>query len=438
LDKSALDYSLTMNNISHACDLGIIQLKAESDSFDGRILRIQGKDSIHFGNCSYLGLETCEALKQGAHDAIDRYGNYFSCSRQYVGLSLNEELESLLDQITGYHTLVTPTTALASLSAIPIITSPNDLIIMDHQVHASVQNAVIIAEKQGAKVGMIRHNNMSALEDAIIKNQHKYNKIWYMADGIYSMLGDTCPIEDLCALMDKYPTFHCFVDDAHGMSWIGKHGKGYTLHKRPLHPQMVLEMSMNKAFGVCGGILIFPTAEARQVVKCLGTSLIFSGPMSTAVLGACIASAKLHLTDEITVRQNALYARIKFFREKAYAYELPLVNHSFSPIFYFGAGSEENAYWLVKNMLDAGFFTCICNYPVVPKKNAGMRLSVTTHHTFEDIENALSTLAGLYDELEDEGKLNKDKIYKNFRALKVVNALPITFSEQEESSLDVA
>jgi hypothetical protein len=39
----------------------------------------------------------------------------------------------------------------------------------------------------------------------------------------------------------------------------------------------------------------------------------------------------------------------------------------------------------------------------------------------------------LYDELEDEGKLNKVKIYKNFRALKVVNALPITFNEQEES-----
>ena len=417
METSTSFYSRTLDFISHSCDLGIIQLKIENETFDGRILRVHDKDLIHFGNCSYLGLEVSEVLKQGAIDAINRYGNYFSCSRQYVGLGLNEELEALLDRITGYHTLVTPTTSLASLSAIPIIISPNDLIVMDHQVHASVHNAVKIAQTQGSKVGVIRHNSMSALEDVIKKHQNSYEKIWYMVDGIYSMLGDGCPIDDMYELMNRYANLHCFVDDAHGMSWIGEHGKGYALHKKPIHPQMVLEMSMNKAFGVCGGILVFPTAEARQLVKCLGTSLIFSGPVSTPVLGAAIASAKLHLTDEIIFRQNTLYARIKFFREKAYAYGLPLVNHSFSPIFFFGMGTEENAYHIVRKMLDAGYFTCICNFPVVPKKNAGIRLSVTTHHTFEDIENALSAMSGFIDELENEGKLNKEKIYLDFRAL---------------------
>jgi 7-keto-8-aminopelargonate synthetase-like enzyme len=419
LKKSATDYTRILNAVTYACDLGIIQLSVESDSFDGRILRVQGKDLIHFGNCSYLGLDTAEELKRGGIDAIMHYGSSFASSRQGVGLGLNEELEALLNQITGYHTLVTQTTTLGSLSAIPVITSPNDLIVMDHQVHASVQNAVKIAQSQGTQVAMIRHNSMSELEDTIIKHQHSYEKIWYMADGLYSMIGDSCPIEDMYGLMDRYPNFHCYVDDAHGISWIGKHGKGYTLHRRPLHPQMVLVMSMNKAFGVCGGILVFPTAEARQLVKCLGSSLIYSGPIPTAVLGACIASAKLHLTDEITVRQNALYARIKFFREQAYAYGLPLVNHGFSPIFYFGASTEENAYHIVKKMLDAGFFINICNYPIVPKKHAGVRMSVTTHNTFEDIENALSTMANVVSDLENEGKFNKEKIYRDFGALEV-------------------
>lgn len=418
MKKNSIDYARTLKVITDCCDAGILQLKVESETYDGRIVTIDGKDRIHFGNCCYTGLDTSEVLKLGAIDAINRYGNYFSSSRQYLGLGLNEELEALLDQITGYHTLVTPTTSLASLSAIPVIVSPKDLIIMDHQVHASVQNAVKIAETQGSKVTMIRHSNMSALEDAIKKYQNNYERIWYMADGIYSMLGDGCPIEVLYELMDRYPKFYCFVDDAHGMSWIGENGKGYSLHRCPrLHPQMILEMSMNKAFGVCGGILVFPTAESRHLVKCLGAALIFSGPMSTAVLGACIASAKLHLTNEIRIRQNDLHKRIKFFREQAYANRLPLVNHSFSPIFYFGTGSEENAYQLVKNMLDAGFYTSICNYPVVPNKYAGLRMNITTHLTFEDLENALSTLAGFVDVLENEGKLNKEKIYLDFRAL---------------------
>jgi 7-keto-8-aminopelargonate synthetase-like enzyme len=417
LNKPSVDDARTLNYVTRSVDLGIFQLQVESDNYDGRIVRVQGKDIIHFSNCSYVGLETCESLKLGAIDAITRYGTFFSSSRLCIGLDLNEKLEALLDEITGNHTLVTQSTTLGSISAIPIIVTPNDLIVLDHQVHTSVQNAVKIAENQGTKVGMIRHNNMSALEDVIQKQQNKYEKIWYMADGIYSMLGDVCPVEDLYELMDRYPNFHCYVDDAHGISWIGKHGKGMVLHKKPLHPQMVLAMSMAKGFGSCGGVLVFPTAEARHLIRCLGTSLIFSGPIPTPVLGACIASAKLHLTDEIKVRQNVLHALIKFFREKAYAYGLPLVNHTFSPIFYFGAGTEGNAYHIVKKLLDAGFLTTICNYPVVPKKNAGIRVTLTTHNTFEDIENLLSTMAGLVDELENEGKLNKEKIYLDFRAL---------------------
>jgi 7-keto-8-aminopelargonate synthetase-like enzyme len=420
LNKPATDYTRSLNAITYARDMGVLQLKVESDSYDGRIVTVAGKDLVHFGNCSYVGLDTCEALKQGGIDAITRYGNFFSSSRLCIGLDLNEKLEALLDQITGYHTLVTQTTSLASLSAVPIITSPNDLIVLDHQVHASVQNAVKIAQTQGTKVAMIRHSNMSALEDLIKKQKRNYEKIWYMADGMYSMLGDPCPIEQMYELMDRHQNFHCYVDDAHGISWIGKHGKGWTLHKRPLHPQMVLAMSMAKGFGSCGGILVFPTPEARHMIRCLGSSLIYSGPIPTAVLGACIASAKLHLTDEITFRQNNLYARMKHFRELAYAFGLPLVNHSFSPIFYFGCGGLENAGYISKKMLDAGFYVNICGYPTVPQKYSGIRMSITTHLTFKDIENAASTLACLVDELENEGKLNREKVYKDFRAMEVV------------------
>jgi 7-keto-8-aminopelargonate synthetase-like enzyme len=419
LNKPTLDYSRTLKFLSHSYDLGIIQLKTESESYDGRILKVKDKDIIHFANCSYIGLETCESLKLGAINALARYGTFFSSSRLCVGLDLNENLEALLDQITGHHTLITQSTTLGSLSAIPVMVTPNDLIVMDHQVHTSVQNAVKIAEAQGTKVGMIRHNSISSLEDVIQKQQNKYEKIWYMADGIYSILGDSCPIEELHFLMDRYPNFHCYIDDAHGMSWIGKNGKGMALHKNTLHPQMVIVMSLAKGFGCCGGVLVFPTPEARHLIRCLGTSLIFSGPIPTPILGACIESAKLHLRDELKVRQNVLYALIKFFREKAYAYGLPLVNHSFSPIFYFGAGSEANAYHIVKSLLDAGFLTTICNYPIVPKKNAGIRVTLTTHNSFADIENLLSTMAGLMEELEKEGKLNKEKIYTDFRALEV-------------------
>ncbi|MBK8815311.1 MAG: aminotransferase class I/II-fold pyridoxal phosphate-dependent enzyme [Methylococcaceae bacterium] len=420
MNKTMTNNMRALISITNARNYGIIQLKNESDHYDGRIVKVQGKDLVHFGNCSYLGLETHDAVKLGGIDALTRYGSLFASSRQYIGLGLNEELEALLDNITGYHTLVTQTTTLGSISAIPVITSSNDLIIVDHQLHASVQNAVKIAQAQGTQVVMLRHSNMTLLEEYIKQYQNKHEKIWYMADGLYSMLGDGCPIEQMYEFMDRYPNFYCFVDDAHGMSWIGENGKGYALSRKPLHQQMVMVMSLAKGFGCCGGVLVFPTPEGRDLVRCIGSSLIFSGPIPTPVLGACIASAKLHLTNEIVTRQNLLYGLIKYFRQQAYAHNLPLMNHTFSPIFYFGAGSENNAHHIVKKMQEAGFFTCICNFPAVPKKNAGIRICLTTHLTFEDIDNALTCMAEIVSSLENEGKLDKDKIYQSFRALEVL------------------
>jgi hypothetical protein len=43
-------------------------------------------------------------------------------------------------------------------------------------------------------------------------------------------------------------------------------------------------------------------------------------------------------------------------------------------------------------------------------------MCVTNHLTFEDIENALSSMAIAINNLEREGKIDKEKIFKDFRA----------------------
>jgi 7-keto-8-aminopelargonate synthetase-like enzyme len=77
-------------------------------------------------------------------------------------------------------------------------------------------------KSRGVHVEMIRHNRMDMLEDRIKALRQKYPRIWYMADGIYSMYGDASPVNDVYELMDKYPELYYYVDDAHGMSCYGK------------------------------------------------------------------------------------------------------------------------------------------------------------------------------------------------------------------------
>ena len=201
----------------------------KNKTINSNVISLSGKDVINFGSCSYLGLEFDSRLKEAGKKAIDDFGTQFSESRAYVSISLYKELEDLFEKIFDGFVVITQTTTLGHIATIPVHVGSGDCIIMDHQVHNSVQIAVSMVKGQGVHVELLRHNRMDLLEERIKELRTKYKKIWYMADGIYSMYGDMSPVKEIYALMDKYPELYYYVDDAHGMSIYGKHGRGPTV-----------------------------------------------------------------------------------------------------------------------------------------------------------------------------------------------------------------
>ena len=173
--------------VSHGLQEGIVHLYTEDDRFSGNSILLKGRAVVNFGSCSYLGLEFDDRLKGAAKDAIDRYGTQFSESRAYVSLKLYKELEQLLEKIFDACCVVTPTTTLGHISAIPVLVNDEDAVIIDQQVHNSVQTAVTLLKPRGIHVEIVRHNRMGLLEERINELRARYPKIWYMADGIYSM-----------------------------------------------------------------------------------------------------------------------------------------------------------------------------------------------------------------------------------------------------------
>jgi 7-keto-8-aminopelargonate synthetase-like enzyme len=394
---------------------GIFQVSLEDDSLNGREVTIEGKRVVNFGSCSYLGLEVDERLKQGAIDATLRYGTQYSSSRLFSACSLYEEIEDLFYRMfDNNRAILAATTTLTHLGALPILVQDDDLVILDHQVHGSVQLAVQVLKARGTKVEMIKHNRMDMLEDLIRENPNKYNKIWYMADGLYSMYGDYAPLKDIQYLLDKYPTFHFYVDDAHGMSWAGKHGNGYVLSQMSLHPKMVLTTSLAKGFGTGGGVTVSSNQEIMRKILTCGSSYTYSGPVQPPMLGASIASAKIHLSDEIYSLQNKLAGKIEMTRSIIENYDLPLVLPSNSPIFYIGLGLPRVGYNMVKRLLNEGFYTNIGIFPGVPVKCCGLRLAVTNGQTDDDIRNVLAAFQHHFPRvLEEEGQTVED-ISMNF------------------------
>lgn len=401
--------------VSHGVHQGMLHLYQEDESLSGNKIVLQGKRLINFGSCSYLGLEFDSRLKEAAKDAIDRYGTQFSESRAYVSLNLYKELEGLLEQIFDVQPVVTPTTTLGHVAAIPVLVNDEDAVIVDHQAHNSIQTAVALLKPRGITVEIIRHSRMDILEEKILHLRNKHPKIWYMADGIYSMFGDGCPVKEVYALMDKYTELHFYVDDAHGMSIYGKHGRGYVLEGRQLHSKMVMATSLNKSFASGGGVLLFPNAELARKVRTCGGPLITSGPMQPASLGAAVAAAKIHLSSEIYEMQSELRDKREYARLLLEKTGLPVVSGSDASVFFVGAGLPKVGYNLIKRMMNAGFYLNLGIFPAVPMKQTGVRFTITRLHKFAQIDAMINTLAQQLPKALKEENSSITEVYKAFK-----------------------
>jgi 7-keto-8-aminopelargonate synthetase-like enzyme len=379
--------------LTRAAQRGLLYRAAEDEAFSGRTIMVGGQELIQFGSCSYLGLELDPRLQEGAIEAIRRYGTQFSSSRAYVSAPPYAELEGLLGELFGMPALVTPSSTLAHSTAIPVLVEQGDAVVLDQQVHTTVQMAVNHVRVNGTHVEVLKHNRLDLLEQRVAQLARTHRRVWYMADGIYSMYGDKAPMAELAQLLERQEALHLYVDDAHGMSWIGQHGRGHALEVLPHHPRMVVVTSFAKGFGTGGGALLLPNDDQRRRVRTIGSSFVFSGPLQPATLGAAIASARLHLSGELAGLQAELIARVRLCNELCRVYGLPLVTHDEVPIRFVAAGLSSVAFEVVERMMEEGFYCNLSVFPAVPMQRAGIRFTITRHQTEEDITRFVQALA---------------------------------------------
>jgi 7-keto-8-aminopelargonate synthetase-like enzyme len=400
--------------VSAAIGLGIGHRIAEDDRLDGTHIRLDGRPLRNFASCSYLGLEMHPRLRQGVHDAVDRFGTQFSSSRAYISAPPYAELETLLATLFDAHVIATPSTSLGHLAAIPTLISSEDAVILDHQAHHSVQIAVRQVAALGARVEIVRHNHMGHLEKRIRRLARDARHVWYMADGVYSMYGDFAPFSELEALLERHDQLHLYLDDAHGMSWAGKNGRGVALSHMTLHPKMVMATSMNKSFAAAGGVLVFPDLEVRRRVRNCGGPLLFSGPIQPPMLGAALASARLHLSSEISELQERLASRIAFCDDLLADSGLPVLSAPGSPIKFVGAGVTAAAQSLVALLMKDGFYSSVAQFPAVSLKRSGARFTVTLHNSEQDIEGIVDSLKRHFAPVVARSGASREDVFRAF------------------------
>jgi 7-keto-8-aminopelargonate synthetase-like enzyme len=379
-------------NIGLAIDHGLVRLRVEDQSPTGESITIDGTKLINFGSCAYLGLNVDRRLKAGAIAAVEKYGPVFSSSAAYTSVDLYTDLEERLRQIFGGRILVPTTTTLGHLSVLPVLVGASDLVLMDHQVHASVQLTAQLVRGFGATVVDVPHNDMAALSAALRESAGRHPKVWYLADGVYSMYGDTAPVPDIVELLDRHPNLHVYFDDAHGVGWKGPNGNGHVLSQTPLHERMIVIGSLAKSWGAGGAVLVLPDGEMAESVLRAGATFSFSGPLHPAELGAAVAAADIHLTPERDARAARLMAQIDYVRDRLVAQQIPVMSLERTPLWYVRAGSPENALELARRMMADGFYVNLAGFPVVPIGMEGFRFTNTIYHTDAHLEAFMDSL----------------------------------------------
>ena len=375
----------------------IIHQSVTRRSADGRVVVIDDRETLNFGSCSTLGLETHPALIAGTIEATCRFGTQFSSSRVYASVALYAELEGLLSELFGKPVVACASTTLGHCAALPTLVGDNDAVIVDMQAHSSMQMAVGLLRARGVTATVIRHNDMERLEDKIRSLTSTHEKIWYIADGLYSMYGDYAPLDRLEELLDAHPQFCLYIDDAHGMSWAGENGTGYVRSRMAHHERMILAVSLNKAFAAGGGALVFPNEQLAQLVRTCGGTSIFSGPIQPPMLGAACASARLHLSGELASRQRRLAELVAHTNRRLDEAGLPQFEATDSPVFFVSTGLPEACMNLVEAMKHDGFLMNAAGFPATPMRRGGVRFVINVNLREDDIDRMVERLAHHYE-----------------------------------------
>ena len=396
---------------------GVGHLPVESVDSATPVMSMNGAELLNFSSCSYLGLEHHEALVEGTVQAVRQYGTQYSSSRAFSRLALYDELEAALGQIFGAHVVATPTTTLGHQAALPALVAPGDVVLLDHHVHASVQVAAKLVQGSGATVRLLPHNDLEKLDAQLEAHGGRGEKVWFLVDGIYSMYGNGAPLQALMDRLARFPHFHLYVDDAHGMSWVGDRGQGFVLSQVDLHERMVLATSLNKAFSAAGGAIVTANRDWHERILHTGGPLLFSGPIQPPMMGAAIASAKLHLSGGLKPLQERLAANIQAVRTGLRERGLPVACDAPTPIFFIPCGLPEVTYDVLKALRESGFCASAGVFPAVSMKRGGVRFTVTARHSEADIQAFLDAIAEHHPRVMEEHGMDRlilDRLFSSY------------------------
>ena len=342
---------------------------------------------LDFSTNDYLGLAERDDLRHEfmsgdiARDALlTSSASRLLAATQRTYCELEQTLESLYGRPalmfnSGYH---------ANSGLIPALCDKDTLILADKLVHASIIDGIMLSKCSWQR---FRHNDITHLERILDKERPDGRNTLIIIESIYSMDGDSAPVEELIALKRRHPGVMIYIDEAHALGVAGNRGLGLATSSSAPEAFDVIVGTLGKAAASMGAYAVM-SSTLRDVAINRCRSFIFSTALppinaawSTVMLKqivrmdaerAHLADLALHLADGLGDITGRAYSP---------SHIQPVI-----------VGDARLAVELSARLSDEGIKVLPIRTPTVPPGTERLRISLTAAMSHADIDRLLGAL----------------------------------------------
>jgi 8-amino-7-oxononanoate synthase len=381
---------------------GIASLMAYGrNPFDMRFDRIlsateallEGRPCLLFGTNNYLGLTFDAACIEASVRAVHEQGTGTTGSRIANGTYGDHALlERRMAEFYGKRSAMVFTTGYqANLGLISTLAGRDDHLLIDADSHASIYDACKLSS---AEVIRFRHNDAQDLAHRLRRLKGRPGNCIIVIEGIYSMLGDTAPVREITE--DKREMgATLIVDEAHSLGIRGENGRGVCEDAGVESDVDFVVGTFSKSLGAIGGFAVSDLPDF-DLLRVACRPYMFTASLPPAVVGSVTAALARISTDKslgARVRSNS----VRLYSELARAgFE---VGPEPNPVVALKMTDKETAVRFWNRLIDRGIYANLALPPATPGSLSLIRCSISSAHTEEQIDRAISVMVAVGREL---------------------------------------
>lgn len=333
------------------------------------LAKINGRKCHMLGTNNYLGLTFQPHAVEDAIKAVQHGGTGTTGSRVANGSYGNhQDLEKDLADFYGRdHAILFTTGYQANVGFISAIAGRGDYVLIDSDSHASIYDGCAMSD---ASILRFRHNDAENLEKRLRRLPEDVNKL-VIVEGIYSMLGDRAPLQEIVRAAKKYNAY-IMVDEAHSLGVLGVNGRGLAEECGLENDVDFIVGTFSKSVGTIGGFCVSSHAGLENM-RYAARSYLFTASLPPAVVAAArsnLSYIKQHpeLRDRLWQNTNTVYEGFKNLGLKVGPEKTPVIGVQMQNV--------EQGLMLWQQLLYNGVYVNLALPPATPNGICLLRCSV--------------------------------------------------------------